>query len=120
MQDIFGLDQRKSEACIRPVLCTAIGVAAKGITPFAGASRWQASIFHLGIVLTAAGLLVMILTALKSFGAAELLGQVGRSQQCCKLKTMTPASSDAADVAVLSCPPCISHLDFPSEFLVCS
>ena len=44
--------------------------------PRAGATRWQASIFQLGIVLAATGVLVILLTALKSFGAAELLGQV--------------------------------------------
>ncbi|DBB15254.1 hypothetical protein WJX82_011728 [Trebouxia sp. C0006] len=52
MQDLFGLDQRKS------------------------AARWQAGAFQLGVVMSAAGVLVMLLTALKSFGAAELLGQV--------------------------------------------
>ena len=41
-----------------------------------GTARWQATAFQLGIVLSAAGLLVMLLTVLKSFGAAELLGQV--------------------------------------------
>ncbi|KAL3133563.1 hypothetical protein ABBQ38_007411 [Trebouxia sp. C0009 RCD-2024] len=52
MQDIFGLDQRKS------------------------ASKWQAFTFQLGVTLIAAGLLAMLFTALRSFGAAELLGQV--------------------------------------------
>ena len=41
-----------------------------------GASKWQAFAFQLGITLIAAGMLVMLLTALRSFGAAELLGQV--------------------------------------------
>jgi hypothetical protein len=45
---------------------------------FVGAARWQAGAFQLGVVMSAAGGLVMLLTALKSFGAAELLGQVNR------------------------------------------
>ncbi len=45
---------------------------------FIGAARWQAGAFQLGIVMSAAGVLVMLLTALKSFGAAELLGQVSQ------------------------------------------
>ncbi|DBA74202.1 hypothetical protein WJX77_004759 [Trebouxia sp. C0004] len=52
MQDIFGLDQRKS------------------------AARWQAAAFKLGGTMTMVGLLVMLMTAHKTFGAAEMLGQV--------------------------------------------
>ena len=52
-----------------------------------GAARWQAVAFNLGTVMTVAGLLVMLLTALRSFGAAELLGQVAlrTSDACCGL-----------------------------------
>ena len=45
---------------------------------FTGAARWQAGTFQLGIVMSAAGVLVMMLTALKSLGVAELLGQVSQ------------------------------------------
>jgi len=50
---------------------------------FAGVARWQAIAFLLGISLAAAGLLVMLMTALRSFGAAELLGQA--SSVSCKV-----------------------------------
>ncbi|DBA91905.1 hypothetical protein WJX79_009655 [Trebouxia sp. C0005] len=52
MQDVFGLDQRQSFA------------------------RWQAAAFQLGAIMTVVGLLVMLITAYKTFGAAELLGQI--------------------------------------------
>ena len=80
MQDIFALDQRKSKADLTLSTQQRSGFAVTcrtcPISGVVGASRWQASTFQLGVVLTAAGLLVMLLTALKSFGAAELLGQV--------------------------------------------
>ncbi len=44
--------------------------------PCAGASRWQAAAFQLGGIMTVVGLLVMLVTAYKTFGATELLGQV--------------------------------------------
>ncbi len=44
--------------------------------PCAGAARWQAAAFQLGGIMTVVGLLVMLVTAYKTFGAAELLGQV--------------------------------------------
>ena len=46
------------------------------LIPRAGAARWQAAAFQLGGIMTVVGLLVMLMTAYKTFGAAELLGQV--------------------------------------------
>ena len=51
------------------------------MVPCAGAARWQAAAFQLGGVMTVFGLLVMLMTAYKTFGAAGLLGQVHSTSQ---------------------------------------
>ena len=77
MQDIFGLDHRKSEPSHSPAESFSHKLTLRFYnTLVAGASKWQAAAFQLGLVLSAVGLIVMLLTYLKSFGAAELLGQV--------------------------------------------
>ena len=48
-----------------------------------GAARWQAASFQLGSIMSVVGLLAILLTALRSFGAAELLGQVCKTVQSC-------------------------------------
>lgn len=75
MQDIFGLDQRKSKA-VRLWATQNSRLTVRFLCCHAGASKWQAFTFQLGVTLIAAGLLAMLFTALRSFGAAELLGQV--------------------------------------------
>ena len=51
---------------------------------FAGAVRWQGAVSKIGAFMAAAGVLLMLLTAWKSFGAAEIEGQVflGQLWQC--------------------------------------
>ena len=126
MQDIFGLDQRKSELLYLFCVCmspskqhTSAACSLNSLSLVAdmqydtGAARWQATAFQLGIVMSAAGLLVMLLTALKSFGAAELLGQVVHSAPatwsstkctggtCCKpLKAMHTLTCRYVETAV--------------------
>ena len=90
MHDLFALDQRKSKhrtlsqnSCFSNFDMLNCGFCNYILTCFylsVGAAKWRGAVHALGLLMAGAGILLMLLTAWKSFGAAEFEGQVGCSR----------------------------------------
>lgn len=70
----------------------------------AGAATWRSAVHTLGLLISASGVLLMLLTAWKSFGAAELEGQV-RATEIWQAQHMIPARH-----AIKICASCLQIL----------